>query len=146
MFQWSDGFHAFTVAASSRPKALAAWGVSQDLFATGLATEITRGPDFKAALESPQTVIARGLSVDVGRTRTKPVARSMDQARKAIKAAQMNLDQWQAAADLEQTEVAVRIAALEAEQKVMSERHDVERGRRKARIATLRLKAEAKGL
>jgi len=144
VFQWSDGFHAFTVAASSRPKALAAWGVSQDLFATGLATEIEDGPDFKAALESPQTVITRGLSVDVGKARTSSAPRPSDQARKALKAAQAELDRWQAEADLEQTEVEARIAALKAEQKAMSDRHDAGRDRLKARIATLRLKAGAK--
>jgi hypothetical protein len=40
VFSWSDGFHAFTVAASSRPKALAAWGMSRDIFKDGLAHEI----------------------------------------------------------------------------------------------------------
>ncbi len=39
VFEWSDGFHRFTVAAASRPKALAAWGIHQDIFASGLARE-----------------------------------------------------------------------------------------------------------
>nr|WP_314435032.1 hypothetical protein [uncultured Brevundimonas sp.] len=39
VFRWSDGFHAYSVAVSSRPKALSAWGSGQDLFATGLAAE-----------------------------------------------------------------------------------------------------------
>ena len=37
VFRYSDGFHAWTVAASSRPKALAAWGVKRDLFKDGSA-------------------------------------------------------------------------------------------------------------
>lgn len=41
LFEWSDGFHTFTVAASSRPKALVAWGSGQDLFATGLPRKST---------------------------------------------------------------------------------------------------------
>ena len=67
VFTWSDGFHAFTVAASSRPKALEAWGATQDLFKTGLAHEVEEGADRDAALASPGAVISRGLSVDVGK-------------------------------------------------------------------------------
>jgi len=63
LFEWSDGFHTFTVAASSRPKALAAWGSSQDLFATGLAKEVDDSPDADAAKASPGTVIERKLDV-----------------------------------------------------------------------------------
>ena len=66
VFTWSDGFHAFTVAASSRPRALAAWGMDADIFKSGLAHEIDRGPDHDAALASPDQVIKRGLAVDVG--------------------------------------------------------------------------------
>ena len=66
VFSWSNGFHAFTVAVSSRPKALAAWGVEQDLFATGLARELTSGPDYEAALAAPGEVIRRGEAIDRG--------------------------------------------------------------------------------
>ena len=67
VFTWSDGFHAFTVAVSSRPKALEAWGSKQDLFATGLASELSGGPDYEAALAAPGEVIERGLAIDVGK-------------------------------------------------------------------------------
>ncbi|OGN51008.1 MAG: hypothetical protein A2352_04710 [Caulobacterales bacterium RIFOXYB1_FULL_67_16] len=67
VFTWSDGFHAFTVAVGSRPKALAAWGSKQDLFATGLASELSGGPDYEAALAAPGEVIERGLAIDVGK-------------------------------------------------------------------------------
>nr|WP_312990597.1 hypothetical protein [Brevundimonas diminuta] len=63
LFEWSDGFHTFTVAASSRPKALVAWGSGQDLFATGLAKEVDDSPDGEAAKASPGTVIERKLDV-----------------------------------------------------------------------------------
>jgi hypothetical protein len=67
VFTWSDGFHAFTVATTSRPKALEAWGSRQDLFASGLASPLTEGPDYDAALASPGQVIERGLTVDIGK-------------------------------------------------------------------------------
>lgn len=66
VFEWSDGFHRFTVAASSRPKALAAWGIEQDIFASGLAREAEETEDEAAARARPGTVIERGLAVDVG--------------------------------------------------------------------------------
>lgn len=70
VFTWSDGFHAYTVAASSRPKALEAWGSGQDLFASGLAQQITEGPDFDAAMALPGEVIQRGEAINVGKTAT----------------------------------------------------------------------------
>lgn len=65
VFCWSDGFHAYPVAVTSRPKALEAWGVNQDLFKTGMATELTEGADFEAALAAPGEVLERRLEVNV---------------------------------------------------------------------------------
>lgn len=100
VFTWSDGFHAFTVAASSRPKALAAWGVGQDLFKSGLARQIEEGPDHDAALKSPGQVIERGLSVDPGKVKParKPRGPSAAARRKveALEAELAALDQRQA--------------------------------------------------
>jgi hypothetical protein len=67
VFTWSDGFHAYTVAATSRVKALAAWGVTRDLFKDGDASEIAEGADHDAALAKPGETIRRGLTVDVGK-------------------------------------------------------------------------------
>lgn len=66
VFEWSDGFHRFTVAAPSRPKALAAWGMQQDIFASGLAREAPDAQDAAAARARPGDVIERGLAVDLG--------------------------------------------------------------------------------
>lgn len=83
VFTWSDGFHAFTVATSSRPKALEAWGSKQDLFATGLASELSDGPDYDAALQSPGEVVERGLAVDIGKIKRSTKARPERAASKA---------------------------------------------------------------
>ncbi len=72
VFRWSDGFHALSVAATSRRKALQAWGSRQDLFASGLAEEISEGPDHEAALARPGQVVERGLAVDVGKIGPAP--------------------------------------------------------------------------
>ncbi|RZJ03006.1 MAG: hypothetical protein EON89_13225 [Brevundimonas sp.] len=66
-FSYSDGFHSWTVAASSRAKALEAWGVKRDLFKDGSAVEAAEGPDREAALKAPGELIERGLSVDIGK-------------------------------------------------------------------------------
>jgi hypothetical protein len=54
VFSYSDGFHSWTVAATSRAKALEAWGVKRDLFKDG-------------SLAAPGELIERGLSVDIGK-------------------------------------------------------------------------------
>ncbi|MFN3877078.1 MAG: hypothetical protein ACK4MH_01735 [Brevundimonas sp.] len=84
VFTWSDGFHAFTVAVSSRPKALEAWGSKQDLFASGLASEVSVGADYDAALAAPGEVIQRGLIIDIGEIAKAPRAKtSPNKARRA---------------------------------------------------------------
>lgn len=67
VFSYSDGFHSWTVAATSRARALEAWGVKRDLFKDGAAVEAAEGPDREAALKAPGELIERGLSVDIGR-------------------------------------------------------------------------------
>ena len=116
VFTWSDGFHAFTVAAPSRPKALAAWGVGQDLFKSGLARQIDGGPDHDAALKSPGQVIERGLSVDPGEVRSarRPKAPSAA-ARRKVEALEAEL----AALDQDHAE---DTAALEAEARALARR------------------------
>lgn len=118
VFTWSDGFHAFTVAASSRPRALQAWGVDQDLFKTGLAREIEEGADRDAALAAPGAVISRGLSVDIGKAAQRKQKPSNAKAKARLKTLEAELDTL----DTQQTEA---VQALEARQAAL----DDERGR-----------------
>jgi len=62
VFCWSDGLTAHTIAASSRAKALAAWGFHRDLFKDGEAREVEGGPDYDAALAAPGETIRRDLA------------------------------------------------------------------------------------
>ncbi|CAN7183316.1 hypothetical protein LJR225_000462 [Phenylobacterium sp. LjRoot225] len=58
-FVMSDGLTDYVVATSSKAKALAAWGVRQDLFKEGLAHE-TEDPELKAAAAAqPGEVLRR---------------------------------------------------------------------------------------
>ena len=59
VFVTSDGLTDYVVAASSRPKALAAWGANQDLFKEGRASETDDAALTKAALAKPGEVLTR---------------------------------------------------------------------------------------
>ena len=115
VFSWSDGFHAFTVAASSRPKALAAWGMSRDIFKDGLAREIQSGSDYDAAVAAPGEVIQRSEAIDKGKLGKRPKTRksaapsAADKKRKALEAQVEALDEeWkEAQADLDAREAAL---------------------------------------
>ncbi len=122
VFTWSDGFHAFTVATSSRPKALEAWGSKQDLFATGLASQLSGGPDYEAALASPGEVVERGLAIDVGKIGkakpAKPLGPSKAKAAKIekLQAALADLDERHQAVmgDFDEQQTALNQARQEA--------------------------------
>lgn len=137
VFTWSDGFHAFTVAASSRPKALEAWGVGQNLFKSGLASQIDSGPDHDAALKSPGQVIERGLSIDPGEIKParKPKDPSAAARRKveALEAELAALDERQARENAALEEKARAVAEAQAElEKQQTRARDTLRARLKA--------------
>ena len=141
VFTWSDGFHAFTVATTSRPKALEAWGSKQDLFATGLASQLSGGPDYEAALASPGEVIERGLAIDVGKIgKAKPAkARGPSKAKAAkvekLQAALADLDERHQAvrADFEGQQATLNQARQEAEVTYEAERKSLAAALKKAR-------------
>ena len=132
VFTWSDGFHAFTVAASSRAKALDAWGVDQDLFKTGLAHEVVDDPDRAAALAAPGSVITRGLAVDIGKTTRRQPSKSPAPSAKARKRV-ADLEARLSALDLDQAEA---LDALKARRDALDrEMAGFERDQAKARKA-----------
>lgn len=145
VFTWSDGFHAFTVATTSRPKALEAWGSRQDLFASGLASPLSEGPDYDAALTSPGQVIERGLTVDIGKVSKakrapKPVGGA--QKAKARAKARARLEVLEAKLAALDTTHADTVAGLEAALgKIEADRAEAEASyetKRKAIVADLR--------
>lgn len=141
VFTWSDGFHAFTVATSSRPKALEAWGSKQDLFATGLASQLSGGPDYDAALASPGEVIERGLTIDVGKIgKAKPAKPPRPSRAKAariekLKTASADLDERRQAemANFEERQAALNKARQEAEATYEADRKSLTADLKKAR-------------
>ncbi len=141
VFTWSDGFHAFTVATTARPKALEAWGSKQDLFATGLASQLSGGPDYEAALASPGEVVERGLAIDVGKIgKAKPAKpRGPSRAKAAriekLKTALADLDERRQAemANFEERQAALNQARQEAETSYEAERKSLAAALKKAK-------------
>jgi hypothetical protein len=72
VFVTSDGLTDYVVAASSRPKALAAWGSHQDLFKTGLAHETEDAELVKAATAQPGEVLRRPAATRGDLAKLKP--------------------------------------------------------------------------
>lgn len=119
VFVTSDGLTDYVVAVSSRAKALAAWGVRQDVFKEGQARETDEPALVEAALAQPGEVLRR-----VAGTRGKLARMPVAKGPQAVGA-----DQGAAAriADLE-----ARLAALQtrhdaASAKLEAERADLER-------------------
>ncbi|TAJ55899.1 hypothetical protein [Brevundimonas sp.] len=142
VFRYSDGFHAWTVAASSRAKALAAWGMTRDLFRDGMAEEIRAGPDHAAALAAPGELIKRGLSVDVGKVertkapKKKAGAGAKDRAR--VAALEAELAGLDAAQGEETAALDARREALDREAEDLAKRQDRDREAVKAKLKAAR--------
>jgi hypothetical protein len=143
VFTWSDGFHAYTVATTSRAKALAEWGVTRDLFKDGDAVEIASGADHDAALAKPGETIRRGLSVDVGKvalvTKAKPPSKGeVERVAKLERDLAALADAHEAAVaklDDRRARLEDEAAAVEADYRARSEAtaKDLETARRKLR-------------
>jgi hypothetical protein len=61
VFQATLGFHGSVVATTSRHRTLEAWGVRQDLFAEGMASEAEDTAAIKAALAQPGVPLLRAI-------------------------------------------------------------------------------------
>jgi hypothetical protein len=142
VFTWSDGFHAFTVAVSSRPKALNAWGIGQDLFKSGLAHEVDSGPARDAALAAPGEVIQTGEAVDIDALPTVPKNRFVpapDAARKArITALEQSLAAMDAAHEEALSRIDQQISDLKTRRDVLEADQKRERGTLAQRLRTAR--------
>jgi vacuolar-type H+-ATPase subunit I/STV1 len=135
IFTWSDGFHRYTVAATSRAKALAAWETDRDLFKEGVAQEITEGPDIAGALAAPGAVIRRaegGLKAAVEKM-PKPVAPKPP----SLAAVKRDLDKAQATLDKLDREQEQAEEALEARRRDLEDEADDLRDAHEARRAPL---------
>lgn len=124
VFATSDGFTDYVVATSSRPKALAAWGVRQDLFKEGRAHETDDRALVAAATLQPGEVLRRpaGSRGELAKVKAaKPKARAPDPAHERRIAALKR-----------------RLSALEADQAKALLKLEAQRDALEAKIAALR--------
>ena len=147
VFVFSDGLHAWTVATSSRAKAVAAWGMERDPFEIGAAREIESGPDYAAALDEPGVVIRRGLAVDVGKVSRQPKPAKAKAPSRAALDRVRKLEADLEALDGEQAEkrddLARRRAALDKEQAAQDRAHAKARDALAARLKSARAKLKS---
>ena len=128
VFCWSDGLHVYTVAATSRTKALAAWGFTRDLFREGLAREVTSGADYDRARAKPGQVMERAAAAalaarpkgrskqDIDKSRSRTAARrTLDKVEQQIAALEGEANAAERALEREQAVLANRAAATRAD-------------------------------
>jgi len=132
-FSWSDGLHDYTVATTSRARALEAWDVGRDLFKDGAAREVAEGPARDAALDAPGTVIttpAGGLGAALkalpAKARRKPSKAETVRAEK-LAALRTRLEAVEAEAEASELAFAERRSALDAEEAAATEGFEARR-------------------
>ena len=133
VFSWSDGRHDYTVAATSRAKALEAWDVGRDLFKDGTAREVSDGANHDAAVAAPETVIttpAGGLGAALkalpAKARRKPSKAEVARAEK-LAALKAQLEAVEDEAEASELSFSERRAALDAEEGAATEQFDARR-------------------
>jgi hypothetical protein len=145
VFVTGNGFNDYVVAASSRPKALAAWGVSQDLFKEGVARE-TDEPDLvKAALAEPGKVIERQSAsrgalakAPSGGAKSAAPAAPSKAALKRVADLEAKLAELTAAQQDRLAEVAAERAALDRREARLTQDYEADRAALAARLKTAR--------
>jgi hypothetical protein len=144
VFVTSDGLTDYIVAVSSKAKALAAWGVRQDVFKEGAAHETDDTALVKAALETPGEVLRRpagtrerlaGLKPAKARKPARPTKAQLSKVATLEKQlADLDVDHDRAAAALERAR-----ADLDAREEALHARHERQRGKLAAALSAARL-------
>ena len=141
VFVTSDGLTDYVVAAASRPKALAAWGVHQDLFKSGEARETDDAKLVKAALAQPGEVLRRSAGAPVlpkpSPPKAKPKGPSKAQ-RARLSKAQAVLDALRARHEAALDEIASQRAALDAREGKLTATFERDEAKAKAALAAAR--------
>ena len=144
VFVTSDGLTDYIVAATSKPKALAAWGSHQDLFKTGLAHQTDDPQLVAAASEHPGEVLRRPAGTRGELAKLKPVRRAAAKAAPSKSALKKVADLEKKLERLDEAHTAA-IAKLEAQRTALETRrealtagHAEERARYEAALTAAR--------
>ncbi len=129
VFVTSDGLTDYVVAASSRPKALAAWGAHQDLFKTGGARETDDPALVKAALAQAGEVLRRPTDAKIPPTKAVKPAKPKGPSKSALKKVadlEVRLEALKTRRVAAEEEIAVARAALDAREARQQVRFEAE--------------------
>jgi Skp family chaperone for outer membrane proteins len=143
VFVTSDGLTDYVVAASSKPKALAAWGSHQDLFKTGLAHQTDDPALVKAATAQPGEVLRRpaGARGDLAKLKPAKKAKPAGPTKAALKKV-ADLEKKLADVDAEREAALARIeaqrAALDREAEAVTSRSAARRAKLERALAAAR--------
>jgi len=145
VFVTSDGLTDYVVAASSKPKALAAWGSHQDLFKTGLAHETDDPELIKAASARPGEVLRRpaGTRGELAKlkpaepAKAKPAGPTKAQLKK-IADLEARLEALDAEQDKALRKLAQQRAALDRKADALDEQHAAQREKLEAALSAAR--------
>jgi hypothetical protein len=151
VFAWSDGFRRYLVAATSRARALEAWGFNRDLFREGAAREVQDGAGYDEALAEPGAVIELDVSAAVANAkvaRQPPPSRPRKHVEpKPDRAAEARREKARAKvagleARLERIEADERQALDDIERRQRDLEEEAEAARDRYRAAVRKLKTE----
>jgi len=128
VFVTSDGLTDYVVAVSSRAKALAAWGVRQDVFKEGAAHETDDPALVKAALAQPGEVLRRPAGTRGDLAKLKPAKRAEPKGPtkaqlKKVADLQVKLAELDAAHERAVSEIDEARAELDRRRQTLDERH-----------------------
>lgn len=137
VFRTPIGFHDAYVAAPSRKAALAAWGSDADLFARGVAEEVTDPALMSDALASPGEVVrrSRGTAAEqlamtqakTPKSKRAPVKATPRPSSAEVDAADEALEAMERRHRAAEAEIAKRQAALDREKRSLAREQAAER-------------------
>jgi hypothetical protein len=144
VFRTAIGFHDALVAAPSRKAALAAWGAGADIFAQGLAEEVSDPELVKLALAQPGEVVrvARGSAAEhveaLGKAsngvKSKARSPAKSEPKRAPRPSRAKVDAAEAALREAEERFAAEIEAIrEEERKLEAKREKLAEAQRKER-------------
>jgi len=145
VFRTAAGFHDAYVAAPSRKAALQAWGADVDLFARGIAEQVTDPKLTAAPLKKPGEVvmISRGGLADqlkaIGPGKKKAPAKAERPAPMPAKPpSRAKLDKAEAALEAAQRKQAVEMQKFEADLAKLQKKIDVLAAKQQREVAKLK--------
>ena len=138
VFLTSDGLTDYVVAATSRPKALAAWGSHQDLFKTGLAHETDDPALAKAARAQPGEVLRRPAGSRAALAKLKVPKRAPEKPKGPSKAQLKKIADLEARLAAADAAHAKALADLEARRAALEARHEKARAKLEDQLSVAR--------